>query len=51
MTVEEAFDIQVALGKIEFPQTFGVSIFFALFKVSEGVMLRLPGDRTWAPLR
>ncbi|KAI9724273.1 MAG: hypothetical protein M1828_003697 [Chrysothrix sp. TS-e1954] len=32
MTVEDAFQIQLALGHLEFPQVFGLAIFFALFK-------------------
>ena len=33
MTVEDAFAIQLPLAELEFPITFSVSIFFALFKV------------------
>lgn len=33
MTLEEAFAIQLPLAELEFPLTFSVSIFFALFKV------------------
>ena len=33
MTLKDAFDIQLALAELEFPTTFSVSIFFALFKV------------------
>jgi hypothetical protein len=34
MTLQEAFDIQLDLAELEFPITFSVSIFFALFKVT-----------------
>ena len=33
MTLEDAFAIQLSLAELEFPVTFSVSIFFALFKV------------------
>jgi hypothetical protein len=33
MTLEDAFAIQIPLAELEFPTTFSVSIFFALFKV------------------
>ena len=33
MTMEDAFQIQLELGHLEFPQVFDVAIFFALFKV------------------
>lgn len=33
MTLQDAFDIQQLLVEQEFPITFAVSIFFALFKV------------------
>lgn len=33
MTVEDAYEIQLALAELEFPITFSTSIFFALFKV------------------
>ena len=34
MTLENAFNIQIALAELEFPRIFSSSIFFALFKVS-----------------
>ena len=33
MTIEDAFLIQQSLGELEFPRTFSISVFFALFKV------------------
>lgn len=33
MTVDEAYKIHRKLGKLEFPETFKTSLFFALFKV------------------
>ena len=33
MTIEDAHAIQLALARLEFPQTFTNSVFFALFKV------------------
>jgi hypothetical protein len=32
MTVEDAHAIQLALPELEFPKTFSISVFFALFK-------------------
>ena len=39
MTLDDAFAIQLPLAELEFPITFSVSIFFALFKVC---ILRFP---------
>ncbi len=35
MTVEDAHSIQLSLAELEFPTTFSISVFFALFKVSK----------------
>ena len=39
MTLEDAFKIQQSLAELEFPITFSVSIFFALFKVPHLILL------------
>ena len=39
MTVDEAYDIHRQLAKLEFPETFKTSIFFALFKVRDALLV------------
>ena len=39
MTLGDAFEIQQSLAELEFPITFSVSIFFALFKVPHFILL------------
>jgi hypothetical protein len=37
LPLQDAFDIQLRLVQVEFPTTFSVSVFFALFKVGVGI--------------